>query len=114
MTLTENVVAQVDAGWLPLDDLDDAADVPPPLVPHFFEWVRMYAMHREQPEVGFMERYIAGMSFREAKRADSQHTGMIVPRGSRVGDKYRRLKRPATNGRYEAMRHYYERGFHLE
>lgn len=112
--LTETVVAQLDVGWVPLDDLDDVADVPPPLVPFFIEWVRMYAQHREQPEVGYYGQFVTGPSFMDAKRLDSQHSGAIRMRPGRAGRYYNEARQPLTGARYEAMRHYYERGFHLQ
>jgi hypothetical protein len=110
----ERIVVEYRGGWLPLDELDDAADLPPPLVVHFRDWLRVYAMHREFPEqypMGTLDAFMQSSSFVDAQRQDAETAGRIAVRKGAIGEHYGAMKSWGSDYRYEAMRHYYERGF---
>lgn len=94
-TLSERVVYRYRAGWLPLDQQEDVADIPAPLVQPFLEWVRRYAMAREFDAVGMDQmaaQFMAGPTGVMAKRADARHRGRPIPARGGAGDRYVRIK----------------------
>lgn len=110
----ERLVVEYRGGWVPLDDLDDAVDMPPPLIVHFRDWLRVYAMHREFPQqypLGTLDDFMQSASFTDAKTQDSETVGTIPYRGGRTGENYNRMGCGGFSDRYEGLRHYYERGF---
>ena len=111
--IAERIVVEYRAGWLPMDEEDDAADLPGPLVVHFRDWLRIYALHREFPErfpIGTLDAFMQSASFVDAKRQDAETVGRLMPSPGRAGENYNRLSSGRDDIRYEALRTYYERG----
>lgn len=77
---TETVRIVFQAGWVPLNNRSDVADIPGPLVPSFREWVRMYALTREKPEQyppGSLDQFIQSRAIKDAMRIDGGvHKGL--------------------------------------
>lgn len=94
-SLAERVVYRYHAGWLPLDEQADVADIPAPLVQPFTEWVRRYAMAREFDDSS-MDRvvleFFAGPTGAMAKLADARHRGTPIPAPGGAGDRYNRIR----------------------
>jgi len=112
--LNERLVVEYDGGWVPLNELDDAVDIPAPLGIHFIEWIRLYARYREFPEqypLGVVDAFKQTSAFRDAMKVDTQHNGRMLPRLGTAGESYVAARHSPYLERYEAMRHYYERGF---
>lgn len=92
---TERLVAQYNAGWLPLDGLQDVADIPPPLGTAFTEWLRGYADYQEyrsQRPPDTLDRMRAAHSFRAAKSVDGQASGPIAKQEGGAGAYYNRSR----------------------
>ena len=101
-TLAERLVVVFQAGWVPLDEADDVADIPGPLAQPFLQWVRLYANSREFPErypMGVLDAYKASPAFREAARVDGALHKTIIPRLTGAGAIYAR-KRAGRAGFY--------------
>lgn len=110
--VSERVVVEYRGGWVPMDESDDVADLPPPLVVHFRDWLRIYALHREFPQahpIGTLDAYMQSASFMEAQRQDAESVGRIMPRCGKIGENYNRTK-GVSRHRYEALRYWSERG----
>lgn len=92
-TLNERLTVVYQAGWLPLDKLEDVADIPAPLGQPFVAWLRLFANTREFPErypLGTLAQWKASPEFMEARRVDgSMHKG-VVPRITGTGLYYAR------------------------
>lgn len=94
-TLTERLVYRFRAGWLPLDEQDDVADIPPPMVQPFKQWIRRYAMAREFDGMGVEQstaEFMASPTYALAKRADARHRGEPVPAKGGAGERYDRIR----------------------
>ena len=112
-SVAETVVLEYRCGWIPLDGLSDTVDMPSPLIVHFRDWVRVYALHREFPEsypMGTLDRFMQSTSFTDAQRKDAESVGQISVRQGNIGDAYQNMKRHVGYGRYKAMQHWSERG----
>ena len=93
--LGERVTYRYRAGWLPLDEQDDVADIPAPLVQPFVEWVRRYAVARGVDGVGMdqmVAQFMAGPTGVMAKRADARHRGQPIAARGGAGERYARLR----------------------
>lgn len=105
---TERVVVTFNAGWLPLDNASDEADIPPHLSRGFTEWMRRFAMAREKPDTGPMDvaqlQFFEGPVGMEAKRVDGEGAGTIVPTLGGVGKRYWQ-KRCSASQRQDQLEH---------
>lgn len=109
-TNAEDVVFEYEAGWLPLDDSDDVADIPGPLAQSFREFLRRYASARETDKTTVdqvLASFMQGPQGLIARRSSNEHTGQIHPGDGAVGARYRRMKRHAGGqpGTYGAFSH---------
>jgi hypothetical protein len=95
-TITERLTAVYQAGWLPLNDSDDVADIPTPLTQPFATWLRLFANSREFPErfpLGTLDQWKASPGFTEARRVDGALHKGIIPRLTGAGLAYARKRR---------------------
>lgn len=95
-TTVETVVVRYQAGWLPLNESHEVADIPPPMTHGFREWVRRYAQGREkQPQTNVDAAWVSffnGPIGLSAKKADSSHVGRIIASPGGAGTRYARSK----------------------
>lgn len=91
--LNETVYYTFDAGWLPLDNPSDQADIPGPLAHGFVTFIRSYAMAREKPQMGTVEQaaanFLAAPIGRSAMTIDGESDGEIIATPGGVGELYR-------------------------
>lgn len=93
VTFTERLVVTFHAGWLPLDDEGDVADIPPPLTTAFLHFARMYAMMREFPDAAplqSLDAILATNVLRRAMSVDGESNGRIVKSEGGAGFYYNR------------------------
>lgn len=98
--ITERLRIIYEAGWLPLNAATDVADVPGALAPHFRDWLRAYANHREKPEeypMGFLDQFKRSQTFMAARKVDGKLHRGVIPRLTGAGLRYER-KRQRGNG----------------
>lgn len=89
----ERFVIRFHAGWLPLDEMEDVADIPGPLSTAFLHWLRMYANHREFPDqygLGALDTLMRSNVFRKAMSIDGEAAGRIIPAPGGAGAYYNR------------------------
>jgi hypothetical protein len=109
-TVSEDVVFEYEAGWLPLDRSDDVADIPGPLAQSFREFLRRYASARETDKASVdqvLDSFMRGPQGMLAKRVSNEHTGAVIPGDGAAGAHYRRLKSRSgkRSGHYGVFSH---------
>lgn len=93
-----------EAGWVPMTDGGDQADLPYFLVPPFREWVRMYALSREKPEqypMGALDGFMQTRAFKDGQAKDANLNRGIVKRRTGAAQHYARKKSWGHSGIYD-------------
>lgn len=104
VTETETVRIVFQAGWVPLTNGSDVADLPGPLVPAFREWLRMYALTREKPEQyppGTLDQFMRSRAIMDAMRVDGGVNKGIVPVLTGAGLRHAQKRAMGRGGFYD-------------
>lgn len=104
VTITERLRIIVEAGWLPLDNSEDVADLPGSVATAFRGWLRTYALHREKPELypmGTLEQFRQTGAWVDARRADASLSPKVYQRSSLTERNYQRSKARGHFGLYD-------------